>query len=213
LARSLARRYYGRGIPFDDMYQVACVALVRAARGYDADRGTDFIAYAVPSISGEIRKHFRDCGWTVRPPRRIQEMQARVSKEEELLTQERDRPPTEDEIAESLGVPVAEVHESRSALGCFTPSSLDAEPDGARSLVQRLGEEEHGYDECEARLVVRDALDTLGSRDRKIVELRFFEGLTQEQIGSMIGVSQMQVSRLLSRIFRDLRTRLGADAA
>jgi RNA polymerase sigma-B factor len=207
LARTLALRYVGRGIPLEDLQQVAYLGLVKAVRGYDPQRGPDFLRYAVPTIKGEIRRHFRDAGWTVRPPRRVQELQARLWSVEAELTQALQRSPTADELADELGVSVEEVIEALSVDGCFAPSSLDAAIlDGeSTSLAERLGESDQGFDRCEARLLLADAVRTLGERERTILRLRFVEGWNQQRIGDAIGVSQMHVSRLITRILGDLR--------
>ncbi|MDO7866953.1 sigma-70 family RNA polymerase sigma factor [Nocardioides jiangxiensis] len=212
VARTLAAPYGGRGIPLDDLEQVAYMALIRAARGYHPDRSGDFLAYAVPTIRGEVKKHFRDHGWTVRPPRRIQELQAEVIRTRSELEQETGHEPDLAEIAEAIGEDEAEVAEAMAADGCFSPSSLD-QP--VRSSGTPLGElmasEEDGFDAAEARAMLADAIRTLGPRDRKILRMRFFDGLTQKEIGREIGVTQMQVSRLLTRILADLRSALHVD--
>lgn len=210
VARMLARHYAGRGIPVSDLEQVAFLGLVAAARRYDAARGSDFLAYAVPTIKGELRKHFRDAGWTVRPPRRLQELQARLWSAEAELTQILQRSPTAFEIAEHLGVEVDQVIEALGVDGCFAPSSLDVplgDGDGV-TFADRQGGEDPGFDSCEARVMLGPAVRRLGARDRRILELRFFHGWSQQQIGDEIGVTQMQVSRLLSRILGELRDSL-----
>ncbi|HSV38994.1 MAG TPA: SigB/SigF/SigG family RNA polymerase sigma factor [Nocardioidaceae bacterium] len=215
LARTLANRYAGRGITTDDLRQVAYLGLVKAVRGYDASRGREFLGYAIPTIKGEIRRHFRDAGWAVRPPRRIQELQARLWAADAELTQTLHRSPTAAEIAEELGVSIDDVLESLSADGCFAPSSLDA-PTGdseTGSLSDRLGGEDVEFDRAEARLILAKAVRDLSERDRTIVRLRFFEGRTQQQIGAEVGVTQMQISRLLNRILGDLRESITGRAA
>lgn len=214
LARQLANRYRNRGIPLDDLQQVAYLGLVKAVHGFKPETGREFLGYAVPTIRGELRKHFRDAGWTVRPPRRIQELQAQVWSVEADLTQELHRSPRPAEIAERLGVNVEDVVEACSADGCFTPSSLDAPSVGATTpLADRQGEEDHGFETSEAKVMLAPVVRELGERDRKILELRFFRGWTQQQIGEEVGVTQMQVSRLLSRILNDLRTSLQGESA
>ena len=215
LARMLANRYAGRGIAVDDLRQVAYLGLVKAVRGYDPERGREFLGYAVPTIRGELRRHFRDAGWVVRPPRRIQELQARLWAADAELTQTLHRSPTAAELADELGVPIDDVLESLSADGCFAPSSLDAPAvdSDSGSLAERLGDEDDEYGRCEARMMLAKAVRDLGERDRTIVRLRFFEGWTQQQIGEAVGVSQMQVSRLLTRILGDLRLSIDGEAA
>jgi RNA polymerase sigma-B factor len=215
LARMLANRYAGRGINVEDLRQVAYMGLVKAVRGYDPDRGREFLGYAIPTIKGEIRRHFRDAGWTVRPPRRIQELQARLWSAEATLTQTLHRSPTPAELAVQLEVELDDVVEALSADGCFSPSSLDATAVDSEtgSLAERLGAADHEYEVCEARLMLAKAVRELGERDRTIVRLRFFEGWTQQQIGAEVGVTQMQISRLLTRILSDLRESVAGDAA
>lgn len=207
LASGISSRYTGRGIPAEDLRQVAHLGLVKAVQGFDILRGEDFLAYAVPTIRGEIRRHFRDAGWTVRPPRRIQELQSRLWAADADLRQRLQRGPTTAELAEEIGTSEPEVREALSAEGCFTPTSLDASAPDHESggLIERMGGDDPGFASAEARLIVEEAIKNLDQRDRTIVWLRFYEGWTQEQIGRHIGVTQMQVSRLLSRVFEKLR--------
>jgi RNA polymerase sigma-B factor len=210
VARTVAGRYFSRGIDEDDLVQVAYMALTRAARDFDPRRHKDFLSYAVPTIRGELKKHFRDRGWMVRPPRRVQETQARITQVETALSQELGRPPRPSEIAEQLDLAVEEVIEALAADGCFAPSSLDrpvtasGDTDGA-PLGDFLGETDLGTPAAEARVVLAPAVRGLKPRDRRIIYLRFFEQRTQQDIADEIGVTQMQVSRLLARILRDLR--------
>ncbi|MGN6722003.1 MAG: sigma-70 family RNA polymerase sigma factor [Marmoricola sp.] len=213
MARGLATRYMGRGIPADDLIQVASLGLVQAARRFDPTRGSRFADFAVPTIRGELRKHFRDAGWVVRPPRRIQELQASIWGIEPDLIQELHRAPRPREIADRLGVELDDVVEALALDGCFAPSSLDTPvgPD-ARPAMDTLAGNDDDLASAEARVMLGPLVKALKPRDRRIVELRYFEGLTQREIGAALGVTQMQVSRLLSRILRDLRSAMeGAD--
>lgn len=214
LARSYANRYAGRGISRDDLFQVACVGLTKAVNGYDPERGEDFLGYAIPTIRGELRRHFRDAGWMVRPPRRIQELQARLWAADAELTQALHRSPTAVELAEETGAPLADVRESLSVDGCYQPKSLD-EPtlSGEGSLADELGGEDEDLVRADDKLVLVEALQRLCPRDRTIIRLRFVDGMTQQEIGDQIGVTQMQVSRLISRILADLRAALTTAAA
>ena len=207
VARSIAVRYRRRGIPDDDLEQVAYLALVRVAHAYDHSSGNDFLSYAVPCIRGEVRRHFRDVGWMVRPPRRVQELQSRIASAESRLSSELGHPPTVDELAEELDASPEDLVEALAANGCFTPTSLDqvVHEDASDTLGDQLGSEESGIAAAEARVVLAPALRRLGERDRTIVRMRFFGQRTQQEIAEEIGVTQMQVSRLLSRIFKDLR--------
>jgi RNA polymerase sigma-B factor len=210
VARSVARRYRSRGIASVDLDQVAYVALVRAADKFDVSLDKDFLTYAVPSIRGEIKKHFRDHGWVVRPPRRTQELQPQVVAAGQELTHQLGRSPRPSEIASHLGVDVEEVIEALAMDGCFRPTSLDVPVgDGGSSVLGDLLEgEETGVQASEARMLLAPVLRQLGERDRRILYLRFFEGLTQREIGRELGVTQMQVSRLLTRICETLREQL-----
>lgn len=207
VARSIAVRYRRRGIPDDDLEQVAYLALVRVAHTYDHSGGHDFLSYAVPCIRGEVRRHFRDVGWMVRPPRRVQELQSRIASAESGLSSELGHPPTVDELADDLDASPEDVVEALAANGCFTPTSLDqvVHEDASSTLGDLLGVEESGMAAAEARVVLAPALRRLDERDRAIVRMRFFGQRTQQEIADEIGVTQMQVSRLLSRIFKDLR--------
>jgi RNA polymerase sigma-B factor len=210
VARSIAVRYRRRGIPEEDLRQVAYLALVRAARHYDHASGHDFLSYAVPCMRGELRRHFRDLGWTVRPPRRIQELQARIAGIESELASTLGHPPTPAELAAELDERRDDVEEALTANGCFTPTSLDqvVHEEDARSVGDRLGADDAGLEAAEARLLLAPALTRLGERDRTIVVMRYFGQRTQQEIADEIGVTQMQVSRLLSRICRNLRAEI-----
>jgi len=215
VARGLASRYRDRGIATDDLEQVACLGLLKAVRAFDVDRATDFLSFAIPTVRGELRRHFRDLGWTVRPPRRIQELQAQIAAAEGRLSQELGRTPTADELADHLGVDPDDVREAQSANGCFNPTSLDAARSTADQLelARTLGSLDPGYAAAEARVALAGVLGELGPRERLILRLRFFEDRTQAEIGEAIGVTQMQVSRLLSGILARLRDRLLREAA
>jgi RNA polymerase sigma-B factor len=207
VARSIAARYRRRGIPDEDLEQVAYLALVRVAQSYDHSSGHDFLSYAVPSIRGEVRRHFRDVGWMVRPPRRVQELQGRIAATESVLATALGHPPRPQELADELGESLEDVEEALAANGCFTPTSLDqvVHEDASGSLGDQLGEEEAGLAAADARVILAPALRRLGERDRTIVTMRFFGQRTQQEIADEIGVTQMQVSRLLSRICGRLR--------
>lgn len=211
VAHSIAMRYRNRGISSDDLEQVARLGLVKAAQGFDPERQNDFLAYAVPTIRGEVRKHFRDHGWTVRPPRRIQELQSRIMAAATELTHANGRSPRPSELARHLDTNVEEIEEALSADGCFSPSSLDrpvSDEDGSASLGDLLPSEDADQEAAEARLMLEPAMRRLGERDRLILHLRFFKGMTQEEIAQEIGVTQMHVSRLLSRILKELRSEI-----
>lgn len=212
VARAVASRYTNRGLETEDLFQVAYAALTRAARDFDPGQHDEFLSYAVPTIRGEIKKHFRDRGWTVRPPRRIQEAQSRIARAESALWQELGRSPKPTEVATHLALPVDMVTEAMVADGCFTPTSLDRPVDGLRgvsTLGDLIGDVDPHQAAAEARALLAPVMTQLAERDRRILYLRYFEERSQEQIGQELGVSQVQVSRLLSRILRDLRAGLG----
>jgi RNA polymerase sigma-B factor len=214
VARSVARRYRSKGIASEDLDQVAYVALVRAADKFDPSLEKDFLTYAIPSIRGEIKKHFRDSGWVVRPPRRIQELQPQVVAAGQELTHSLGRSPRPSEVAAHIGVDVEEVIEALAMDGCFQPTSLDVPVgDGGSSVLGDLLEgADTGLRASEARMLLAPVLRQLGERDRRILYLRFFEGQTQREIGRELGVTQMQVSRLLTRICQTLRQQLAESA-
>jgi RNA polymerase sigma-B factor len=209
LARSIASRYRGRGIDLDDLEQVALLALTKAARRFDPDAGHDFLSYAVPTIRGELRKHFRDSGWMVRPPRKVQDLQARIPRAQEELERQCGRSPRPSEIAVHLGEDLDDVVEALTADGCFTPASLDT-PVGDRSWVlgELLGHTDPELDAAEARAVLSPVLRRLDDRDQLILALRFVEQRTQAEIGDRVGLTQTQVSRVLTGLLRQLRAEL-----
>ena len=210
VARAIASRYRDRGIGTDDLVQAAYVGLVKAVQGFDPAFERDFLSYAVPTVTGEVKRYFRDFGWTVRPPRRVQELQAQISRASSELSQILHRSPRTSEVAEHLSVDVESVVEALAADGCFAPASLDVPvgEDGSTSLGELLGGDDADLGRAEARIMLAPAVRRLAVRDRRILELRFFHGWTQEQIAGDIGVTQMQVSRLLARILADLRCEL-----
>jgi RNA polymerase sigma-B factor len=210
IAVDVARRYRSRGIPIEDLEQVAYLGLVKAARGFDAERDTDFLSYAVPTIRGEVRRYFRDHGWTVRPPRTVQQAQARITSVESDLCQELGRAPRPSEIAERLGLDLGLVVEALAANGCFSPTSLDAaSAEGEGGIGERLGDEDASFETAEARVALKPLLAHLDRRERIMLEMRFFKGSTQSEIGEVLGITQMQVSRLLSALLGRLRDELG----
>lgn len=214
LVNYLASRYRLRGIAEDDLRQVAFLGLMKAIRGFTPGRSTGFAAYAIPTIRGELRRHFRDAGWSVRPPRRIQELQPRIRSAEARLVQALQRTPTVNELACALDVEIDDVLEATAVDSCYTPQSLDAPlPGSAGDLTIEVADEEAGFRSVETRAVLEPALRGLDDRDRQILDLRFAQGLSQAQIGEVIGVSQMQVSRILSRVLDQMRDVISGQAA
>ena len=210
LARSLARRYSGGSEPLEDLEQVAFLALVRAVDGFDPTRGTAFTSYAVPSIAGAIKRHFRDHGWSVRVPRDLQELALRVDRVSEELLAETGHAPTATQIAERGGIGVEDVLEAREAFGALHSDSLDQprcarEDDDAGSLLETLGDADLEIGRAHDRAALAAVLDTLGERDRTIIHLYYQDELTQAEIGRRLGYSQMHVSRLLRQAVERLR--------
>jgi RNA polymerase sigma-B factor len=207
LARSMALRYRDRGEPLEDLVQVANLALVMAVRRYRPEQGVPFAAFAVPTITGELRRHFRDRGWNVRPPRRLQELRARVQDTSHDLVQELGRAPTSEQLADRLGVDVGEVREAATAAEGYHSLSLDAPTSTGDSpqLVDWLGEDDEQYEHTVEALAVRPLLAGLDERTRHILALRYYRGCTQQQIADEIGVTQMQVSRLIAQALTRLR--------
>ena len=216
VARALAARFRDRGEQLDDLVQVASLALVKAAQGYQPGKGRGFLPYAVPTITGELRRHFRDRQWGVRPPRRLQELRLSLGAAAAELTQSIGHSPTVRQLAEHLRVDQEEVIEALAAAQDYHLASLDAPMDGEADgtpLGATLGEDDGAYDRLVDHVSVAPLLASLPERDRRILSLRFFQGWTQSQIAAEIGVTQMQVSRLLSRTLARLREQLDDAAA
>jgi RNA polymerase sigma-B factor len=214
LVESIASRYRGRGLEWEDLVQVGRLALCKAVIGYRPGRGSSFSAYATPTIAGEIKRHFRDHAWGVRPPRRLQELQREMRSCEEELGQVLAREPSRKELAEALHVGADAVDQAHLAQHLSATISLDAPSthSATRSLADRLPADDDAFDLIDMREPLRPAMKPLDVRERRIVYLRFVGGYTQEQIGHELGISQMQVSRLLSTILTKLRADLTSPA-
>jgi RNA polymerase sigma-B factor len=210
VAEAVASRYQGRGVARDDLVQVAYEGLTKAVQRFDPATRNDLLTYAVPTIRGELLRHFRDHGWSVRPPRRVQELQWKVNQAIEGLEQDLGHAPTDAEIVASLGISDDEYREAVEAFGCFQPTSLEqpAAAGSSATLGDFIPEDDRDSAATEARVVLSPVVRRLPERDRRILQLRFFEDMTQAEIGEDLGVTQMQVSRLLSRILDDLRHEL-----
>lgn len=207
VAEAVAARYRSRGVAQDDLNQVAYEGLVKAVTRFDPALRNDLLTYAVPTIRGELQRYFRDQGWTVRPPRRVQELQLRVNRTIEALSQQLGREPSSTEVMTELDITEQEYDEALVAFGCFQPTSLD-QPVSAASettLGQLIPDDDRETAALEARVRLAPIVRRLPERDRRILHMRFFEDRTQEEIGMDLGVTQMQVSRLLARILRQLR--------
>jgi RNA polymerase sigma-B factor len=208
LAEYLARRFTNRGEPLDDLVQVASLGLLKAVDRFDPERGLEFSTYATPTIVGELKRHFRDKGWAVRVPRRVQELHLRLGSVVSTLSQELGRSPTIGEIAHSAAVSEEEVLEAIEAGHAYRFTSLDAPAGGDddASLSSQLGSEDQNLIDSEHRVTLSPLIAQFPPRERMILHLRFFEGLTQSEIASRLGISQMHVSRLLARSLAQLRS-------
>jgi RNA polymerase sigma-B factor len=205
LARSLARRYVGKGEPLDDLEQVASLGLLKAIDRFDVTRDVRFATFAVPTIAGELKRHFRDRGWMLRVPRDVQELSARVVRSRETLTRELGRSPTVTEVATALGARVEQVLEALRAADAYRMMSLDEPLAEGAGALEAIGGDDEGYELVEHRVLLRLGLEGLGEREREIVRLRYYEGLTQREIARAVGVSQMHVSRLIRRSIDAMR--------
>ena len=213
LAQHLARRYAGRGEPLDDLTQVATIGLIKAVDRFDPDRGIDFAGFAIPTIAGEIKRHFRDRTWSIRVPRRLQELRLAITSANTDLTQTLGRSPTVPEIAGHLGVTDEEVLEGLEGARAYATTSLSTPiTEDGRELADTLGGPDREFELTELRLALGPAMATLDVREQKLLSLRFYGNLTQTQIAEQIGVSQMHVSRLLAKALKKLRTQLDDNA-
>ncbi len=199
LARSLARRYAGKGEPLEDLEQVASLGLLKAIDRFDVSRDVRFATFAVPTIAGELKRHFRDRGWMLRVPREVQELTARLTRSREALSTTLGRAPTLSELATAVGSTPEQVAEALVAGDAYRMMSLD-EPlaDGAGAL-EAIGGDDHNFELTEHRILIKCGLAGLEPREREILRLRFYEGLTQREIADAVGISQMHVSRLIRR--------------
>ena len=211
LVEHCARRFRNRGEPFEDLVQVGTIGLIKSVDRFDTDRGVEFSTYATPTIIGEIKRYFRDKGWAIRVPRRLQELRMQIGSATAELTQLLGRSPTASELAAHIGCSVEEIVEGIESSNAYSTLSLDAtddSDDGAASMLDALGEVDAGLEHVEIRESIKPLLDQLDAREKKILLLRFFKNMTQSQIAEEIGVSQMHVSRLLNRTLEQLRSSL-----
>ena len=218
LVRSLARRYSYRGEQLEDLVQVGCIGLIKAIDRFDVDRGVELTTYATPNIIGEIKRHFRDKGWAVRVPRGLQELNVRLSRLMEELTVQYERSPTIAELAKAADVEEEEVLEALETGQAYATLSLSAPSGGGDDgddldPLESLGEIEKEYEVSEDRALLAPGWKVLDDRERRILELRFFEGLTQSQIAQQVGISQMHVSRLIRRSLEKIREEIAVDAS
>jgi RNA polymerase sigma-B factor len=215
LVRSLARRYSYRGEQLEDLVQIGAIGLIKAIDRFDLERGVELTTYATPNIIGEIKRHFRDKGWSVRVPRGLQELNVQLSRLVEQLTVQLGRSPTIPELAKAAGVEEEEVLEALESGRAYTSLSLSVGGGGGDDddldPLESLGTEEHQYEVSEDRAVLAPGFKVLDERERKILQLRFFEGLTQSQIAQQVGISQMHVSRLIRRSLEKIRETIAED--
>jgi len=211
LVQHCARRFRNRGEPYEDLVQVGTIGLLKSIDRFDTERGVEFSTYATPTIIGEIKRHFRDKGWAIRVPRRLQELRMAIGAATADLTQSLGRSPTPRELAERIGCTVEEIIEGLESNNAYATLSLDAgddHEDSATRLLDSLGSDDEHLEHVEIRESIKPLLDALDAREKKILLLRFFKNMTQSQIADEIGVSQMHVSRLLTRTLAQLRESL-----
>jgi RNA polymerase sigma-B factor len=215
LVRSLARRYSYRGEQLEDLVQIGAIGLIKAIDRFDLERGVELTTYATPNIIGEIKRHFRDKGWSVRVPRGLQELNVQLSRLMEQLTVQLGRSPTIPELAKAAGTEEEAVLEALESGRAYSSLSLSqgSGGDGDEDLdpLESIGSEEHQYEVSEDRAVLAPGFRVLDERERKILQLRFFDGLTQSQIAQQVGISQMHVSRLIRRSLEKIRDEIAAD--
>ncbi len=214
LARRLAARYRHTNEETDDLVQVASIALVKAIDRFDVSRGSGFSSYAVPTILGELKRHFRDHGWAVHVPRELQERATKIGKTIDELGKKLGRAPSIAELAEALGLDTEQTLEAMQAADAYDALSFDAPSvadEERTALLDTLGEEDPAYEVVEYGAAIEDALEGMGERDRTVLHLRFVEDLTQSEIAERIGVSQMHVSRLLRRAVAELQRSAATD--
>jgi RNA polymerase sigma-B factor len=214
LVEYLARRFRNRGEPLDDLIQVATIGLIKSVDRFDLERGVEFSTYATPTIVGEIKRHFRDKGWAIRVPRRLQELKLSLAKATSELSQKNGRAPTVGELATHLGISEEEVLEGLESANAYSAVSLDAPDTGdddSPAVADSLGTTDDSLEGVEYRESLKPLLEKLPPREKKILLLRFFGNMTQSQIAAELGISQMHVSRLLARTLAQLREGLLAD--
>jgi RNA polymerase sigma-B factor len=216
LVEHCARRFRNRGEPFEDLVQVGTIGLIKSIDRFDLGRGVEFSTYATPTIIGEIKRHFRDKGWAIRVPRRLQELRMQIGTTTAEITQTLGRSPTLRELAEAIGCTVEEIVEGIESSNAYSTLSLDATDDngedGGVSMLEMMGLDDEELEQIEIRESIKPLLEALPAREKRILLLRFFKNKTQSEIAMEIGVSQMHVSRLLSRTLDQLRESLQDNA-
>lgn len=215
LVRFIANKFKNRGEPIDDLVQVGYLGLLKAIDRFDPSRGLEFTTFATPTIMGEIKRHFRDKGWSVRVPRRLQELSAKVNQATDKLTVQLQRSPSIKEIAEYLDASVDEVLEAMESSSAYSSVSLEApvgaDDDDAPSVIDRYASEDEELAFTDDRIIIEEALRNFSPREREVIELRFLQGMTQIEIAEKLGISQVQVSRLLRRTLKKIQEKIDPD--
>ena len=212
LVRFLAGKFANRGEPMDDLIQVGTIGLIKAIDRFEPSRGLEFTTFATPTIMGEIKRHFRDKGWSVRVPRRLQELSAKVKQATDALTRELQRPPSVAEVAERLGVTVDEVLEAMETSSAYSSVSLEAKGDDTDedtpSVLDRYASEDSELAASDDRILIEDVIRGFTPREQDVIRMRFEQGLTQVEIAERLGISQVQVSRLLRKVLKQMQERI-----
>ena len=215
LVRSLARRYSYRGEQLEDLVQIGAIALIKAIDRFDLERGVELTTYATPNIIGEIKRHFRDKGWSVRVPRRLQELSAKVNQASDELTNQLQRSPSVAEIADRLGTTVDEVLEAMESSSAYSSVPLEgggsSDDDESPSVIDHYVTEDADLAASDDRIVLEDAIADFSPREQDVIRMRFVDGLTQVEIAERMGISQVQVSRLLRRTLRRLQDKIDPE--
>ncbi|CAB4329568.1 unannotated protein [freshwater metagenome] len=208
LVTFMARKFADRGEPLDDLIQVGTIGLIKAIDRFEISKGFEFSTFATPTIVGEIKRHFRDKTWAIRVPRRLQELGAAITKANNELTQKLDRSPTPKEIAKHLGVTVDEIAEALESNAAYSTVSLDSGSDESPTIGDSVGSLDEALEGVEYRESLKPLLAALDDREKRILQMRFFDNLSQSQIATELGISQMHVSRILTKVLSQLRTGL-----
>ena len=215
LVRFIANKFKNRGEPIDDLIQVGYLGLLKAIDRFDPSRGLEFTTFATPTIMGEIKRHFRDKGWSVRVPRRLQELSAKVNQATDTLTSQLQRSPTIAEIADYLDAPVDEVLEAMESSSAYSSVSLEApsgaDDDDTPSVIDRYATEDSDLAFTDDRIIIEEALASFSPRERDVIEMRFLKGMTQIEIAEKLGISQVQVSRLLRRTLKKIQDKIDPE--
>lgn len=215
LVRFIANKFKNRGEPIDDLIQVGYLGLLKAIDRFDPNRGLEFTTFATPTIMGEIKRHFRDKGWSVRVPRRLQELSAKVNQATDTLTSQLQRSPTIAEIADYLDATVDEVLEAMESSSAYSSISLEApsgaDDDDTPSVIDRYATEDSDLAFTDDRIIIEEALASFSPRERDVIEMRFLKGMTQIEIAEKLGISQVQVSRLLRRTLKKIQDKIDPE--